>query len=198
MTTLRRTETEAVRREQILAAARKVFREKGYANATISDIVKEAGVAQGTFYLYFSSKLDAVGALADSLLAQTAPRLLSLSTSTTSFEEMLRGFVHVMFQVGRENPDLCRLLHAGPEVTREDFREMKEAKAQSLLANMGQMLQGAIDAGEMAPMNTEIAVRLLQQILITAIHDAFIDGEDADLLEEATAQILVNGLKTRP
>ena len=59
----RRTETETVRQEQILSAARKVFREKGYEGATISGIVKEAGVAQGTFYLYFPSKRDAFFAL---------------------------------------------------------------------------------------------------------------------------------------
>ena len=49
MPTIRRTESEAIRKEQILGAARRILREKGYDNSTISDIVKEAGVAQGTF-----------------------------------------------------------------------------------------------------------------------------------------------------
>lgn len=42
--------------EKILKAAIDVIPEKGLDKTSISDIVKKAGVAQGTFYLYFSSK----------------------------------------------------------------------------------------------------------------------------------------------
>ncbi|NPA51424.1 MAG: TetR/AcrR family transcriptional regulator [Aquificae bacterium] len=45
-------------KDRLIWSAVKVFSEKGYFNAKISDIVKEAGLAQGTFYLYFSSKED--------------------------------------------------------------------------------------------------------------------------------------------
>ncbi len=43
-------------REKLIRAAIKVFSEKGFFNTKVSDIVKEAGVAQGTFYIYFKSK----------------------------------------------------------------------------------------------------------------------------------------------
>ena len=46
----------AVRREQLLDAAAWVFARKGYRNASIADIIERAGVARGTFYLYFDSK----------------------------------------------------------------------------------------------------------------------------------------------
>lgn len=44
-------------RRQIIDAARRVFERNGYVNATIADIVAEAGVARGSFYTYFPSKL---------------------------------------------------------------------------------------------------------------------------------------------
>ena len=44
------------RRLQILAAAREVFAKRGYHQTTIDDIVMSAGVARGTFYLYFEDK----------------------------------------------------------------------------------------------------------------------------------------------
>ena len=44
------------RRQQILARARDVFAKKGYHAAKIDDIVAAAGVARGTFYLYFHDK----------------------------------------------------------------------------------------------------------------------------------------------
>ena len=44
------------RRQQLLAAATWVFARKGYRRAAISDVIARAGVARGTFYLYFDSK----------------------------------------------------------------------------------------------------------------------------------------------
>ena len=44
------------RRAALLAAARQVFSQKGYHPATVDDITRVAGVAKGTFYLYFSEK----------------------------------------------------------------------------------------------------------------------------------------------
>jgi len=43
---------------KIIAAATKVFAKKGFFNARISDIAKEAKVADGTIYLYFNNKID--------------------------------------------------------------------------------------------------------------------------------------------
>jgi AcrR family transcriptional regulator len=48
------------RRAELAAVAARVFGERGVAATSVSDIVREAGVAQGTFYLYFDSKEDAL------------------------------------------------------------------------------------------------------------------------------------------
>jgi AcrR family transcriptional regulator len=53
------------RRAQLVSAAATAFAERGVGSATVGDIVKAAGVAQGTFYLYFDSKDDAVLAVAE-------------------------------------------------------------------------------------------------------------------------------------
>ncbi len=48
----------AARRKQILDAATQVFAEKGFHRATIKDIARVAGIADGTIYTYFSSKTE--------------------------------------------------------------------------------------------------------------------------------------------
>jgi AcrR family transcriptional regulator len=48
----------AARRNQILDAATKVFAEKGFHRATIKEIARVAGIADGTIYTYFASKAD--------------------------------------------------------------------------------------------------------------------------------------------
>jgi AcrR family transcriptional regulator len=53
----------AARRAELIDAATRLFAEKGLEDTAVSDIVAEAGVAQGTFYLYFESKADLVNAV---------------------------------------------------------------------------------------------------------------------------------------
>jgi AcrR family transcriptional regulator len=56
------------RRQQIVDAAIHVFAAKGYRVASIADIIQQAGVARGTFYLYFQSKEAVFNAALDRFL----------------------------------------------------------------------------------------------------------------------------------
>jgi len=53
------------KREAILRAAVKVFARKGYFNSKVADIASDAGVADGTVYLYFKSKDDVLHSIFD-------------------------------------------------------------------------------------------------------------------------------------
>ncbi len=55
----------ADKREAILRAAIKVFAQKGYFNSKVADIAKEAGIADGTVYLYFKSKEEILRSVFD-------------------------------------------------------------------------------------------------------------------------------------
>ena len=56
------------RRAELVEVARKVFRDKGYAATSVSDIVREAGVSQGTFYFYFKDKEAVFDAAAEAIV----------------------------------------------------------------------------------------------------------------------------------
>lgn len=58
------------RRSAILDAARAEFASRGYHTVSISDIIEAAGIARGTFYLYFESKRSIFEEIVDELLAQ--------------------------------------------------------------------------------------------------------------------------------
>ena len=195
MAVARRTRSEAVRKEQILAAARKVFRDKGYDSSTISDIVAEAGVAQGTFYLYFASKKDAVMALAETVLDELARGFRAAYDPSMSFEDRLRAVVRVAFDVGRRNPDLCRLVHFGAESVAQEFDE--SVNHHEVHTDMVQMFHEAIEAGDMEPTDPVLAARLLAHILPSALQECFVfgDGSRAKEIESLMARILVSGLK---
>ena len=53
------------KREAILRAAVKIFAQKGYFNSKVSDIAAEAGIADGTVYLYFKSKDEVLRSVFD-------------------------------------------------------------------------------------------------------------------------------------
>ena len=198
MVRTRRTESQAVRREQLLAAARKVFRNKGYDNATISDIVRAAGVAQGTFYLYFTSKKDAALALAQQLLGIMAKSLQGAYDPALSFEGRLQAMIKRAFRSARQNTDLCRLTFIGVEsmLTRLHSASVEHAV---ILGDLTRMLQQAIEAGEMEPMDLEITARLVMVMVQNAIIEAFVfgDGSDAHRLEDGVTKMLVNALTRR-
>ncbi len=64
----------AERRQQILDAAKEVFAEAGYHEASINAIIDGAGIARGTFYLYFTSKAAVFDALLDQAMGELRAR----------------------------------------------------------------------------------------------------------------------------
>ena len=62
------------RRQDLLDAAVRVFTEKGFRDTTIAEICAAAGVAKGTFYLYFDSREHLLAALRELLVDQTLER----------------------------------------------------------------------------------------------------------------------------
>ena len=194
----RRTESEPVRRAQLLRAARKVFRAKGYDGATVSEIVREAGVAQGTFYLYFPSKKDAAVSLRDGLMEPMAQAMATAVESCTSFEDRLESLIAAGFKVARRNADLFRLAFIGADETHPEMHSESPEHVSILRVTTG-FFRDAVDAGEMEPMDPQIAARLAMGLLQHAMIEAFVsgEGEESDRLEEGVSALLLNALRRR-
>ncbi len=106
MTTTKATTTTRrdIRRQELLAAAVVVFSAKGVTAASVDDIVRAAGVAKGTFYLYFATKDDAVNAVASTMVEGVAERVQAVATDTTrSPVERLLAFGAGISEVGDES-----------------------------------------------------------------------------------------------
>ena len=90
------------RRRQLLTAATAVFARRGYRAAGISDIVSEAGVARGTFYLYFESKAQVFLAIADDFYDRLEMAIAGsgagLPTNSTDGRSFLRASFHRWFE----------------------------------------------------------------------------------------------------
>ena len=190
MVTESRTLSEAERRQQILTAARSVFEEKGYETATVSDIVQRAGVAQGTFYLYFPSKKDVVVGLARKPMELVARELHSVADTVTSFEDMLRAMVKAGFAVAGEYPDLCLLVH----MSDESMTEAKSTDAGRDIMSQGEStFEQAVTSGQLADVEPKIAFEMFHSILTGAMKNACAGQpkERFDEIETAVADTVV-------
>jgi len=78
------------KRQQILDAALKLFVEYGFHGTPTSLIAKEAGVANGTLFHYFSTKDELVVALYSSIKSRMSHYIFEHAESQTSFKETLR------------------------------------------------------------------------------------------------------------
>ena len=99
------------RRQQILSNARDVFAKRGYHAAKIDDIVAAAGIARGTFYLYFDDKRAIFEEIVDGTFAMLAQAIMRVDTEDPSrvagqIEENIRRIVHALL----EDPATTKIL----------------------------------------------------------------------------------------
>jgi AcrR family transcriptional regulator len=91
------------RRQQILSNARDVFAKRGYHAAKIDDIVAAAGVARGTFYLYFEDKRAIFEEIVDGTFAKLGQAIMRVDTGDASkvrsqIEENIRRIVGMLLE----------------------------------------------------------------------------------------------------
>src|SRR3954465_13233821 len=81
------------KRERILSAAERIFARHGFFAAKVSDVATEAGVADGTIYLYFKSKDDRRVSLCERRMQQVNDRLRAAIATVKSPRDQLRAFI---------------------------------------------------------------------------------------------------------
>lgn len=109
-----RSARREVRHKELVEAAVSVFSAKGVSATSVDDIVRAAGVAKGTFYLYFATKDDAVNAVATSMVEGVADRIEAVATDPArSPVERILAFGEGVREVGDEpyERDLIEVFH---------------------------------------------------------------------------------------
>ena len=120
-----RSKQPAVRRDQLLDSAERLFAERGYTETTVMDIAEATGVAKGTFYLYFPSKEHCVVALKARLAQGLVDKLTGAITTlfnqagkiTSNIEQITRMLIDESFEYALEHADTFNnLFHRGDTI----------------------------------------------------------------------------------
>lgn len=168
--------------DTILKAAIELFTEKGFDNTSISDIVKKAGVAQGTFYLYFSSKKALVPAIADNLLTMTLDMIKKETAGKENFWAILEVIINETFKITDSYKDIIVFCYSGLAI--EHSMEKWEAIYSPYYDWLEDLLNKAIENNEIT---SDIHVKWTAKLLINLIENAaerfYIGLEQEDSLD---------------
>ena len=109
--------TRDIRKHRLVDSAKLAFAQKGYHETSISEIVRQAGIARSTFYQYFDSKLDLFESILDSFLQDLHESIRPISIaagSPTPLSQIQDNLTRVLNLVLEER-DLTRILmhHTG-------------------------------------------------------------------------------------
>ncbi|SNR53468.1 TetR/AcrR family transcriptional regulator [Blastococcus mobilis] len=165
--------TEATRRA-LLAAARAVLSEHGYARATVAQIARAAGRAHGTFYLYFDNKEDIYSTLLENMWADLKEQSRSVWRRDTPLESVHATVARYVSGFA-ENVDLWLLLDqmsaSNPRFTRlrDDYRRQFVHKIQRGIESSGAHAR-------MDGMEPEIVAELLAGMVDEACTARFLRG----------------------
>jgi AcrR family transcriptional regulator len=139
-------------RRRLLEAAEACFAETGYHDASVVKITEAAGVGQGTFYLYFSSKKEIFDELVRDLNSRVRHAMKEASSQgKTRLEAELLGFT-AYFRFTSEHNALYRIIRqaefVSPEMLRYHYDKLAEGYVEALKA--------AVEAGEVADIDPEV------------------------------------------
>lgn len=100
------------RRQQILQHARDVFARHGYHAAKIDDIVAAAGIARGTFYLYFEDKRAIFEEIVDRTFTRLGLAIVHVDTEhpTRSVADQVRENIRAIVHTLLEDPATTKIL----------------------------------------------------------------------------------------
>lgn len=104
--------SKQARRRQIMEEALRVFSEQGYHATSVTDVVQAAGVARGTFYLYFDGKEAIFLELLDDLLEHLKSNIVGVSTADGAppLEQQLHGTIVRILRTVVNNRPLTRII----------------------------------------------------------------------------------------
>jgi len=194
------------RREQILAAAKKVFARKGYHSTTIADVAKAARISYGSIYWYFDSKDALFHALMDSeeqaLRRHIESTVDAQATAHASFgggEALFRVSVRATFEFFEADRDVVKLLFRDSLVLGDRFDRHLAGIYEGFIADIEQAIGVAQAGGYVIAAPPKIiafaVAALISQLALRRL--ATDDGLSAAALADLVVTMLLDGMRPR-
>lgn len=158
------------RRNQILDAATRVFAAKGFHPTTIKDVAREAGLADGTIYIYFENKPALLLGIMDRLTSAALQNVDITSLATMDLPQFIRMYIqHPLTVFESSNFELFKVVVSEILVN----QEMRERYYQQVLAptnNLGeQFFRQWAEQHDLDPLHTKLLMHAISSMIIGLI-----------------------------
>ncbi len=169
------------RKTELIEAAKDVMFEKGYTRTKISDIVAKAGVAQGTFYLYFKSKEELLVEISRLIVDDLKKRLSSIENvgdklTKEEFVGKISNLVAAFTDFMRSNSKAIRI--CANETSNND--ELAAMKNEMVDRSLG-ILVSFLEQGRKSGIVKSFDYKVMARLLIFAILQFFTSSESTNM-----------------
>ncbi|NOY91645.1 MAG: TetR/AcrR family transcriptional regulator [Deltaproteobacteria bacterium] len=197
--TLRAEARRENRRSAILEAALRTFGEKGFHQTTVADIIQAAGIARGTFYLYFEGKSAIFLELLDRLLVELRASIVGVDRKEGAppLSVQLDTIVHRVLRTVADNRLLSTIIIREAVGLGDEVDVRLRLFYQKLLRYIRLALEEGRRVGLLRPIDTEVAaicvlgsVKQLMEQYVMAEDDHF----DVDRAALAVLDFNLHGL----
>ena len=139
-------------RARLLEAAERVFTDLGYHDASINKLAEVAGVAPGTFYLYFAGKQQIFDELMEDLNRRVRRAMDEAASQASTRAEAERLGFRAFFRFTTEHPGLYRVIRQAEFVSPPSLRQHYER----IVTGYARGLRRAQEKGEVAAGDPEV------------------------------------------
>ena len=154
------------KRERILSAAERVFARRGFFAARVSEIAKDAGVADGTIYLYFKSKDDLLISLFERRMQQVNDTLRAAVAGIKSPREQLHALIKTYLQLVHDEPTAVEVLTIELRQSSKFMKEYENPQFADFLRLLGGIIAAAQEKGELErSIPAHVAARMIFGVL---------------------------------
>jgi len=184
--------------KQIIDAAVIVIADNGYHQAQVSKIAKQAGVADGTIYLYFKNKEDILISVFQEKMSLFVDNLQDIIKESSSASEMLLRMIEGHFKVLSEDHHLATVTQLELRQSNKDLRLKINSILKEYLKLLDEILKKGIEVGEFMQ---DIDIRLVRQVIFGTIDEVsttwVMKEQKYDLVAMAPRvhQILLKGIQ---
>jgi TetR/AcrR family fatty acid metabolism transcriptional regulator len=202
METKEQKKAQGDKREKILQGALEAFAKKGFYNTKVSEIADEAGVADGTIYLYFKNKDDLLISLFEDRMEWIIDRIeAELERVEGGTIEKVRRYMELHFQLAVENPALAEFITVELRQSAKFIKEYDNPKFGDYLGILKRLIEEGQQDGTF---REDLDSRLVSRAVFGALDEVLLQltlssETPSDVSLEATqvSALLIDGLRAR-
>lgn len=189
------------KRERILDAAERVFAQHGFFAARVAEIAKEAGVADGTIYLYFKSKDDLLISLFESRMERFNAMMAEAVVVAARPTDKLLALIRTYLTLVHEQPHVAEVLTIELRQSSKFMKEASNPRFGALLRMIAGVIAEGQAAGELdsaipAPVAARMIFGILDELALAWLLQR---GEKFDIVRAAdwVGALVTRGLERR-